>query len=48
MSAAKYDYNLRSMRWFDHYLKGPGGEAPNPDLDYSAIDPKSAVENAGN
>jgi hypothetical protein len=22
------------MRWFDHYLKGPGGDPPPPDLEY--------------
>lgn len=32
--AARYDYNLRMMRWFDHYLKGPGGEKPPADVDY--------------
>ena len=33
-AAARYDYNLRSLRWLEHYLKGPGGEKPPPDLDY--------------
>jgi len=33
-SAARYDYNLRMMRWFDHYLKGPGGPPPPYELDY--------------
>ncbi len=27
-AAAQYDYNIRMMRWMDHYLKGPGGEIP--------------------
>lgn len=34
-AAARYDYNLRMMRWFDHYLKGPGGEKPAYELDYN-------------
>jgi dipeptidyl aminopeptidase/acylaminoacyl peptidase len=33
-SAARLDYNLRMLRWFDHYLKGPGGSAPPYELDY--------------
>ncbi len=33
-SAARYDYNLRMMRWFDHYLKGTGGPPPPYELDY--------------
>lgn len=33
-AAAKYDYNLRMMQWFDHYLKGAGGDKPAPELDY--------------
>ncbi|MCI0403519.1 MAG: S9 family peptidase, partial [Acidobacteria bacterium] len=24
-AASRLDYHLRMMRWFDHYLKGPGG-----------------------
>jgi dipeptidyl aminopeptidase/acylaminoacyl peptidase len=35
-SAARYDYSLRLMRWMDHYLKGPGGEAPPYDLDHAS------------
>lgn len=33
-AGARYDYNLRMMRWFNHYLKGPGGEPPAHKLDY--------------
>ncbi|MEM7230776.1 MAG: S9 family peptidase [Planctomycetota bacterium] len=33
-SAARYDYNLRMMRWFEHYLKGKGGEPPSHQLKY--------------
>jgi dipeptidyl aminopeptidase/acylaminoacyl peptidase len=33
-AASRYDYNLRMLQWFDHYLKGPGGEMPAPELDY--------------
>jgi len=33
-AAARLDYNLRMLRWFEHYLQGPGGEAPAADLDY--------------
>ena len=33
-AAHRLDYNLRMLRWFEHYLQGPGGEPPEPDLDY--------------
>jgi dipeptidyl aminopeptidase/acylaminoacyl peptidase len=33
-AASRYDYNLRMMRWFDHYLQGDGGEPPPWRLEY--------------
>lgn len=33
-AAARLDYNLRSLRWLEHYLVGPGGDMPDRDLDY--------------
>ena len=33
-SAHRLDYNLRMMQWFDHYLKGPGGEPPKYEISY--------------
>lgn len=33
-AAARLDYNLRLMRWMEHYLKGPGGAMPPMDIDY--------------
>ncbi len=33
-SAARLDYNLRMLRWFEHYLKGEGGSPPPRKLDY--------------
>ena len=33
-AGARYDYNLRMIRWFDHYLKGSGGDPPPHQLDY--------------
>ncbi|RME38208.1 MAG: S9 family peptidase, partial [Planctomycetota bacterium] len=33
-TAARYDYNLRMMRWFNHYLKSPGGDPPPFELQY--------------
>ena len=35
-AAARFDYCLRLMRWMEHYLTGPGGEAPEYQLDYQA------------
>jgi dipeptidyl aminopeptidase/acylaminoacyl peptidase len=33
-SASRYDYSLRMLQWFEHYLVGPGGAPPTPELDY--------------
>ena len=35
-SAARLDYGLRQMRWFDNYLQKDGKEMPKKDLDYGA------------
>ena len=34
-AAARYDYNLRMLRWFDTYLQGAGGEKPEVEIDYN-------------
>ncbi len=33
-AAARLDYQLRMLQWFEHYLMGPGGEPPPHELDY--------------
>jgi dipeptidyl aminopeptidase/acylaminoacyl peptidase len=33
-AASRLDYNLRMMRWFEHYLKGAGGEPPPLQIEY--------------
>lgn len=33
-AASRYDYNLRMIQWFEHYLKGPGGAPPGYEIDY--------------
>lgn len=33
-AASRYDYHLRMLRWFDHYLQGPGGDKPPAEIDY--------------
>jgi dipeptidyl aminopeptidase/acylaminoacyl peptidase len=33
-AASRLDYNLRLLRWMEHYLKGPGGDPPPYRLDY--------------
>jgi dipeptidyl aminopeptidase/acylaminoacyl peptidase len=33
-AASRLDYNLRMMRWMEHYLKGPGGQPPPMEIDY--------------
>jgi len=34
-AAARLDYNLRMMQWMEHYLKGPSGNMPALEIDYS-------------
>ena len=34
-AASRLDYSLRMMQWFDHYLQGPGGAPPPPEIDYA-------------
>jgi dipeptidyl aminopeptidase/acylaminoacyl peptidase len=41
-AASRLDFNLRMMRWFEHYLQGPGGEPPPPDVD--PRDPEASAE----
>lgn len=33
-AAGRYDYNLRMMQWFEHYLQGSGGQPPAYELAY--------------
>jgi dipeptidyl aminopeptidase/acylaminoacyl peptidase len=35
--AHRLDYNLRLLRWMEHYLKGPGGEPPPWEIDYEEM-----------
>jgi dipeptidyl aminopeptidase/acylaminoacyl peptidase len=44
-AAARYDYNLRMMQWFEHYLKGPGGEPPDDQLAYPLRNDKTDSPN---
>jgi dipeptidyl aminopeptidase/acylaminoacyl peptidase len=34
-AASRLDYNLRLLQWMEHYLKGPGGPPPTPEVDYA-------------
>jgi dipeptidyl aminopeptidase/acylaminoacyl peptidase len=36
-AGARYDYSMRLMRWMNHYLKGPGGDPPPPELEYPML-----------
>jgi dipeptidyl aminopeptidase/acylaminoacyl peptidase len=38
-AAARYDYHLRMLQWFDHYLQGPGGPPPPMEIDYPEVKP---------
>jgi len=33
-AAARFDYNVRMLRWMEHYLQGPGGDPPDFNIDY--------------
>ena len=33
-AAARFDYNLRMIQWFEHYLKGSGGAPPPHEVQY--------------
>lgn len=33
-AASRLDYHLRMLQWFEHYLKGPGGNPPPPEIEY--------------
>ncbi len=43
-SAARFDYHVRVMRWMEHYLKGPGGDPPPYEIDYSEFLPWAQEE----
>lgn len=43
-SAGRLDYALRTLRWMEHYLAGPGGDPPDSDVDYAAFLPWAAEE----
>jgi len=45
-AGARFDYTLRMMRWFDHYLLGEGGSPPDPTLDYDAHLPEEEPDAA--
>jgi dipeptidyl aminopeptidase/acylaminoacyl peptidase len=38
-AASRYDFQLRSLAWLEHYLKGPGGPPPPAELDYERSKP---------
>ena len=46
-SAARLDYALRTLRWMEHYLQGPGGEPPDADIDYAAYLPWAETDDGG-
>jgi len=42
-AAARLDYSLRLVQWFEHYLQGPGGTPPVYDLDYADPDARESA-----
>lgn len=43
-TAHRLDYNLRLMRWMEHYLMGPGGNPPPRTMDYDEGGDDAAAE----
>lgn len=43
-AAARLDYNLRSLRWFEHYLLGPGGDPPPFEVRYEEEADETALD----
>ncbi len=43
-AASRLDYNLRMIRWMVHYLMGPGGEPPPPDVVYGPEKAEKATD----
>ncbi len=44
-AASRLDYSLRQMRWLEHYLKGPGGDPPDYQLEYKEKDKEPTTNN---
>jgi len=46
-SCARFDYSVRMLQWLEHYLKGPAGDPPPPELRYdeTAAPKKEAAGN---
>lgn len=42
-AAARYDYSMRLVQWFDHYLRGNGGEMPAWELEYG-LEPRAEAK----
>lgn len=36
-AASRYDYNLRMIRWMEHYLQGEGGDPPPLQVEYEVL-----------
>ena len=41
-AASRLDFHLRLLRWFEHYLQGPGGAPPPPDVEHEEPGAESA------
>lgn len=40
-ACGRLDYNVRMLQWLEHYLKGPGGDAPSWDVRYDVFETPS-------
>ncbi len=43
-AASRMDYNMRMMRWMEHYLQGSGGDPPPHVLDLDEVRPAEDTE----
>jgi dipeptidyl aminopeptidase/acylaminoacyl peptidase len=46
-AAARFDYALRTLRWMEHYLKGPGGAPPDAAIAYARYVPWGGADEDG-
>ena len=41
-AAARYDYNLRMLRWMEHFITGPGGDVPPVEIEHDPAKPAAS------
>ncbi len=44
-AASRLDRSSRTLRWLEHYLKGPGGDPPSVRIEYERTSAETVTEN---